>query len=104
MHFDAFAERAFAVVNPGTPYEWNWHIGCIAEHLEAMYAGEISRMIINLPPRSLKSYLVSVAFCAWVLGKKPTTKFINTSYGETVVKQNARNCRSILRDIWYQQC
>lgn len=101
--FDAFAQKAFGVINPSTPYEWNWHIGCIAEHLEAVYNGEIKRIIINLPPRSLKSYLVSSAFAAWVLGKKPSTKFINTGYGETVVEANARNCRAIMRDVWYQK-
>lgn len=101
-HFDAFAEIVFKIVEPGTKYEWNWHIGCIAEHLEAMYRGEIPRLIINLPPRSLKSYLVSAAYPAWILGKKPTTKFINTSYGSTVVEQNSRNCRMIMRDTFYQ--
>lgn len=100
--FDAFAERAFVVVEPSIKYEWNWHLGCIAEHLEAMYAGEITRLIINLPPRSLKSYLVSASYPAWVMGKRPETKFINTSYGITVVEQNARNCRRIMGDKWYE--
>lgn len=100
--FDAFAERAFSVVNPNVPFEWNWHIGCIAEHLEAMYNGEIPRLIINLPPRSLKSYLVSTAFPAYVMGRKPSAKFINTSYGLNVVEQNARNCRMIMGSEWYK--
>lgn len=102
-HFDAFAQRAFEIVRPNVAYEWNWHLGCIAEHLEAMYRGEISRLIINLPPRSLKSYLVSSTFPAWVLGKQPGAKFINTSYGLTVVEQNARNCKLILKSEWYQK-
>ena len=102
--FDAFAERAFRIVDPGVVFEHNWHISCIAEHLEAMYRGEIKRLIINLPPRSLKSYLVSAAYPAWVLGKKPQERFINTGYGGTVVEQNARNCRAMMRDEWYQQC
>lgn len=100
--FDAFAERAFHIVNPNTAYEWNWHIGCISEHLTSLYDGDIRRLIINLPPRSLKSYLVSSAFAAWAMGKKPSAKFINTGYGSTVVEQNARNCRMIMRDLWYQ--
>lgn len=101
--FDAFAERAFAIANPAVQFEYNWHIGCIGEHLEAMYAGEISRLIINLPPRSLKSFLVSSAFPAWVLGKRPFEKFINTGYGLTVVEQNARICKMIMRSEWYQR-
>lgn len=100
--FDAFAQRAFRILEPATSYEWNWHIGCIAEHLEAVYAGEIQRIIINLPPRSLKSYLVSSSFPAWVLGRKPSAKFINTGFGTVVVEQNATKCRKIMGDAWYE--
>lgn len=102
-HFDAFAQRAFEVVEPGTKYEHSWYIDLIAEHLEAVFRGEIKRLIINIPPRHLKSYLVSAAYPAWVLGKTPSEKFINASYGSAVVEQNARNCRMILRSEWYQQ-
>lgn len=102
--FDAFAERAFRVVEPGAVYEWNWHIGCIAEHLEAVRCGEINRLIINLPPRSLKSYLVSCAYPAWVLGKEPQHKFIHASYGNEVVEANAMRARRIMGDAWYQHC
>lgn len=94
--FDAFARFAFPITQPGVEYDWNWHIECISEHLEAMHRGEIKRLIINLPPRSLKSYLVSQAFPAWVLGNDPTEKFINVSYGLSVVEQNAMKCRSII--------
>lgn len=101
--FDAFAQKAFNIVEPSVSFEHNWHLECIAEHLEAMYRGEIPRLIINLPPRSLKSFLVSSAFPAWVMGKKPSAKFINTGYGFEVVEQNAIKCRRILADKWYQQ-
>lgn len=94
--FDAFARFAFPIVQPGVMYDWNWHIECIAEHLEAMHRGEIRRLIINLPPRSLKSYLVSQCFAAWVLGHNPSEKFINVSYGLSVVEQNAMRCRNII--------
>ena len=101
--FDIFAQFAFPVTQPGVQYEWNWHIECISEHLEAMHRGEISRLIINLPPRSLKSYLVSQAFPAWVLGKNPTEKFINISYGESVVEQNAMKCRAIINSPMFKR-
>lgn len=102
-HFDAFAQRAFNVIEPATKYDWSWHVGAIAEHLEAVFRGEIPRLIINLPPRSLKSYLVATAFPAWVLGKAPHTKFIVTSYGFEVVEANARRCKQIIMSDWYQQ-
>lgn len=94
--FDAFARFMFPITQPGVEYEWNWHIECISEHLEAMRRGEIKRLIINLPPRSLKSYLVSQAFPAWILGNDPAEKFINVSYGLSVVEQNAMKCRAII--------
>ena len=87
--FDVFAMRAFQEVEPGTQYQWNWHLGCIAEFLEAAYRGEIKRLIINLPPRCLKSYLVARAFPAWVMGKEASSKFIVASYGHQVAEQNS---------------
>lgn len=103
LKFDAFAQRAFRIVEPGTKFEYNWHIGCIGEHIEAMYNGEIDRLGFNLSPRSLKSYLISSCAPAWVMGKKPSTKFINTSYGLSVVEQNAIKCRKIMGDAWYKE-
>lgn len=100
--FDAFAQRAFAEVWPHTPFQYNWHIGCASEFLEAVFHGEILKLAINEPPRTLKSFKVSSAFPAWVLGKIPYEKFINTSYGNTVVEQNARVCRLIMKSPWYK--
>src|ERR1700761_3232327 len=94
--FASFADLVFPVIQPGVKFEFNWHIECIGEHLEAMERGELSRLIINLPPRSLKSYLVSQAFPAWAMSRNPAEKFINVSYGASVVEQNAMNCRRII--------
>lgn len=99
--FDVFAMRMFSVVEPGTPYEWAWHIGCIADHLEAANRGELTRLIINLPPRCLKSYLVARSFPAWIMGKNPSEKFISTSYGYEVTEQNAMACRRIMKSPQY---
>lgn len=102
-NFDAFAQRAFSVIEPAIEYEWSWHVQCIADHLQALDAGEIEpRLIINMPPRSLKSYLVSTAFPAWKLGRDPHTKFICTSYGFEVVEANARRCKQIIMSDWYK--
>ncbi len=102
--FDVFAMRAFNTLEPGTKYEHNWHMDCIAEHMEAMYRGEIKRLIINVPPRTLKSYMVARAYPAWVMGKKPSHKFISTSYGHEVTEQNAIACRRIMKSDWYKRC
>lgn len=104
LSFDTFAMRAFsAVEGEAAAYEWNWHIGCIAEHLEAVRRGEIKKLIINVPPRTLKTYLVSVAFPAWVLGHEPHNKFILASYGAELAKDNVTNCAHIMQEEWYRQ-
>lgn len=99
--FYAFAAKAFGLIEPGSDFEFNWHLECICEFLEAVHRGEIRRLIINLPPRTLKSYLVARAFPAWVLGKEPSSKFITTSYGYEVTEQNSMACRRIMKDPWY---
>jgi SPP1 family predicted phage head-tail adaptor len=58
----SFIASSFAVLNPGTPFLPNWHVELIADYLEACDRGDIKRLIINLPPRSLKSFCVSVAW------------------------------------------
>lgn len=103
--FDTFAMRAFSAVNgESVRYEWNWHIGCIAEHLEAVRTGQIKKLIINVPPRTLKSYLVDAAFPAWVMGLEPHAKFIMASYSHDVAKDHVVNCKNILNEKWYQDC
>lgn len=52
--FESFAAIAFKNLYPGVPFERNWHIEAIAEYLQAVERGDITRLIINLPPRSLK--------------------------------------------------
>lgn len=100
--FGAFTRKAFGIIEPGTDFEANWHIDCVAEHLEACYRGEIQRLIINIPPRSLKSFSVAQAFPAWVMGLQPTQKFIMASYAYSLAEDNVRKCRTIMRDDWYK--
>lgn len=105
MSFDAFAMRAFRDVEGDLAlYEWNWHIGCIAEHLEAVRKGEIKKLIINIPPRTLKSYLVAQAFPAWVLGNEPHNKFIMAAYSHSLAEDNIVNCKNIMKSSWYKDC
>src|SRR6266566_1686602 len=65
LDFAAFAQRSFRELNPLTGFAMNWHVEIIAAKLAAVRDGKIRRLIINLPPRHLKSLLASVAFPAW---------------------------------------
>jgi hypothetical protein len=54
----------------------NWHFELIVVELTAMQPAGSERLIINLPPRHLKSHLASVAFPAWCLGHRPSAQIL----------------------------
>lgn len=62
-----FIERSFIELNAQTRYYLNWHIEVMAAKLEAWRKGDIKRLIINVPPRSLESHSASIALPAWIL-------------------------------------
>jgi len=97
-----FVERVFAELNPGEPFLHNWHIDLIVQHLEAARAGKILRLAINIPPRNLKSIIVSVAYVAWLLGHDPTTKVICASYNEDLAAWLGRMCLQVMQSDWYR--
>src|SRR5260221_5137019 len=75
-----FIRKVFATISPGETYLHNWHVDAIAHQLMRVHAGEGRRLLINQPPRSLKSICVSVAYVAWLLGHDPTRRVIVASY------------------------
>jgi predicted phage terminase large subunit-like protein len=97
-----FLQRAFYIVNQGTDYEHNWHLDAIGEALGEIYNGNIKRLIINIPPRYLKSFCVSVAFPAWVLGKNPQKRIIVASYSEKLTLKHSTDCRLIMKSGWFR--
>ena len=99
----AFVERCFNHLSPGTPYLENWHIDLIAARLEAVADGRIKRLIVNVPPRSLKSALASVAFPAWLLGLNPGMQIICACYGQDLSAKLALDCRSVMMSEWYMR-
>ena len=98
-----FIEKGFQVVSPGEPFVPNWHIEVLADRLMRVYRGDIKRLLITLPPRSLKSICASVAFPAWVLGKDPTKRIITVSYGNELSAKLARDTRAVMESGWYRQ-
>lgn len=101
-NFDAFAQRAFKIIEPAVQYEWNWHIGCIAEYLMANLMGQIPWLIINEPPRTLKSTLVAQLWPAFVLGRQPEHQFIGAAYASSLSERNVIKASQIINDAWYK--
>jgi predicted phage terminase large subunit-like protein len=102
--FSSFLPRCFSTLNPGTEFLPNWHIDAIAHHLELVRLGKIRRLIINLPPRSLKSIMCSVAFPAFLLGKEPTKRVIVGSFGAELAVRLSNDFRAVIKSSWYQDC
>ena len=80
----------------------NWHILAMAYHLEQVRRGSIRRLIINAPPRTLKSLMSSVAFPAFILGHDPTKRVIAISYGSDLAIKHGNDFRAIMTAPWYQ--
>jgi len=98
-----FAGRCFQDLNPQTCLAVNWHLEVIAAKLTAVREGRIRRLIINLPPRHLKSLMASIAFPAWCLGHDPTAQILCVSYAQDLADKLARDCRGIMTSRWYRQ-
>ncbi|NNL18620.1 MAG: phage terminase large subunit [Boseongicola sp.] len=99
----SFIQRAFATVDPGNAYQHNWHIHAVAHELERIANGEITRLVITMPPRSLKSIAASVAFPAWLLGQDPSMRILAVSYAEALADKLALDCLKVIESPWYRQ-
>jgi hypothetical protein len=80
----------------------NWHIQKLAYHLEQVRLGRSKRLIINLPPRFLKSIISSIAFPTFVLGHDPTKRIIVVSYGLELAIKLANGSRTIMSSDLYK--
>lgn len=101
--FPSFIIKAFNTINPGAEYYPSKHINIISDYLAAVQNGDISRLIINIPPRSLKSICVSVAWTAFLLGLDPTKRIMVASYSQILSIKHSLDCRFILISDWYKE-
>lgn len=97
-----FIEQAWSVIEPGTRYIDNWHIHLIGEYMQAVNLGQIKRLIINIPPRNMKSIEATVCYPAWTWTKSPEKRFIKVSYADTLSRKHNILTRDIITSPWYQ--
>ena len=98
-----FLRRAFTIINPHITIKWNWHLDYLCDTLEQVYNGKIKRLMINIPPRYLKSVICSVAFPAWVMGRNPTKRIIVASYSKILATKHSQDTRLIMQSKWYKK-
>jgi predicted phage terminase large subunit-like protein len=103
LNLAVFLRRVFAELEPGTEYLDNFHIHVLIDQLENMRLGHQRRLAVAMPPRSLKSLLISVAYVAWLLGHDPTLRIVCASYGQDLADKLASDCRKIMQTDWYKR-
>lgn len=91
------------MVEPATPYVHGWHIDCMADHLQAVSDGELRYLLINVPPRHMKSLLVSVLWPSWEWTQRPHRRWMFASYAESLSMRDTVKSRRLMKSPWYQE-
>jgi predicted phage terminase large subunit-like protein len=99
----AFIEQAWHVTEAGTRYIDNWHIHLIGEYMQAVNSGQIRRLIINMPPRHMKSIEATVCYPAWTWTRNPEKRFIKISYADTLSRKHNVLTRDIICSPWFRK-
>lgn len=101
----AFAKRAWHILEPATPLKWGWALDSICEHLEAVSRGEIKRLLMNVPPGSMKSLLTGVIFPAWEWGPlgMRSLRYLATAHKQDLAVRDNMKCRRLIQSEWYQR-
>jgi hypothetical protein len=98
-----FIRQGWHAIEPGTAYLDNWHIDCMAEHLEAVSAGQITRLLCNIPPRYMKSIAFSVMWPLWEWRERPELRYMFATYSGDLSKDHADQRRAVLSSDWYRE-
>src|SRR6476659_3127431 len=99
----AFIRASFPIVSGGRQFLPNWHVEALAYELSEVMRGGTRRLIITVPPRSLKSICASVALPAFALGRDPSRRIICVSYSEGLARKHANYCRALMRSDLYRR-
>lgn len=97
-----FFRAAWKVLEPSTELKFNWHLELLCDHLEAVYRGDIKKLIINISPGSSKSLITSVMFPAWVWINSPHLRIMSCSYAQPLATRDAQKSRALLKSNWFQ--
>jgi predicted phage terminase large subunit-like protein len=100
-----FAKRAWIILEPAAELKWGWALDAICVHLEAVTRGEINRLVMNVPPGTMKSLLTGVIWPAWEWGPQgmPEMRFVGTAHEEGLAIRDSRRCRDLIKSEWFQK-
>lgn len=101
--FHVFCQEAWRWTGEPNPFQDNWHIQAICEHLEAVSRGEIKRLVINIPPRHMKTKSVAVLWPAWDWIQNPWRKWMAATYAHSLSMDAASQHMLLVMSDWYQE-
>src|ERR1700730_9754544 len=103
FHLLTFGRKSFSMLNPTTVWKDNWHMNAICYQFKRVISGRCNRLIITLPPRTLKSHFGSIVLPAYMLGRDPTKKIICVSYSQDLAIKLGADCRRLIETSWYNR-
>jgi len=98
-----FTKRAWHIIEPGTKLKWNWHLDVLCAYVQAFFQGRIKRLILNVPPGSMKSIVFSVMGPAWDWAINPSDRILNLTNEGGLATRDNRRMRQIIESEWYQE-
>jgi len=99
---EQFVKSTWHIIEPGTTLVWNWHLTVICEYLEAIADTRIKRLILNIPPGTMKSTLVSVCLPAWLWIKEPERRILGITNEQGLALRDAGKAKLIVASDWFQ--
>lgn len=102
MDFPTFLRKAWPILEPANPLVESWYIDYICEYLMLVTRGIIRRLLINIPPRNLKSSIVTILWPVWSWTIKPWMKWIFCSYSSSLSVKHSLDRRRIIESDWFK--
>jgi len=106
----SFFQAAWHVIEPETPLCWSWHYALVSEWLELISSGHFKEiypdqfgLIINLPPRTSKSSLITIVWPVWAWILYPATRFLCASYSDKLAGDHSIKRRNLITSQWFQE-
>jgi predicted phage terminase large subunit-like protein len=97
-----FVRDAWHVIEQSKKFVDGRHIKAICDHLEALVKGRITRLVVNMPPRFMKSSIISVLFRVWCWIRYPWLRFLCASYALSLAVRDNQKCRRLIQSKWFQ--
>lgn len=103
--FPGFIKEAWHVANPAADLKWGWALDAMAEHMQAVFDGQISRLLMNVPPGMMKSLMVCVFAQAYEWGplNRPSLSYLSASWKDDFAVRDSRKTRDLVQSAWFQE-